>query len=170
MMVQVDELAAEHRRHNAESAALQESRALLGVLSGEAPGTLAAAVRSARAAAHEAAQEFIHSACRHLYFQRAEAQLLLRKLLFCAAELQSTFRPELHTAARWSFASVFWRNAPVASGRAYLLLLATNGCVGSAHSELAPVYYRETRRATNCSTKPGPNELTPLSSTQSCSP
>ncbi len=88
-MGQVDELAAEHRRHNAESTALQEGRALLGVLSGEAPGMLAAAVRSARATAIEAAQEFIHSACRHLYFQRAEAQLLLRKLLFCAAELQS---------------------------------------------------------------------------------
>ncbi|KAK9909945.1 hypothetical protein WJX75_009855 [Coccomyxa subellipsoidea] len=95
---QVDELAAEHRRHNAESAALQESRALLGVLSGEAPGTLAAAVRSARAAAHEAAQEFIHSACRHLYFQRAEAQLLLRKLLFCAAELQSLCTKEERAA------------------------------------------------------------------------
>ncbi len=86
---QVDELAAAHRRYNAESTALQEGRVLLGVLSGEAPAMLDAAVRCARAAAAEAAQEFIHSACRHLYFQRAEAQLLLRKLLFCAAELQS---------------------------------------------------------------------------------
>ncbi|BDA42462.1 hypothetical protein COCOBI_03-3520 [Coccomyxa sp. Obi] len=86
---QVDELAAAHRRYNAESTALQEGRVLLGVLSGEAPAMLDAAVCSARATAAEAAQEFIHSACRHLYFQRAEAQLLLRKLLFCAAELQS---------------------------------------------------------------------------------
>lgn len=62
---------------------------MLGLLAGETPAALAAAMRSAQASAHEAAQEFIHSACRHLYFQRAEAQLLLRKLLFCAAELQS---------------------------------------------------------------------------------
>ncbi|CAL8467867.1 g7405 [Coccomyxa elongata] len=95
---QVDELAAAHRRYNAESTALQEGRVLLGVLSGEAPAMVDAAVRCARAAAAETAQEFIHSACRHLYFQRAEAQLLLRKLLFCAAELQSLCTKEERAA------------------------------------------------------------------------
>lgn len=34
-----------------------------------------------------AAQDFTHAATRHLYFQRAQLQLLLRQLTFCAAEL-----------------------------------------------------------------------------------
>ena len=89
LATQVDELAAAHRRHVAESRALQEGRALLAELSAEAPNVAAEARAAAAATAAEAAQEFIHSACRHLYFQRAEAQLLLRKLLFCAAELHS---------------------------------------------------------------------------------
>ena len=86
---QVDELAAAHRQHVAEARALQEGRALLGELAAAAPDLAAAEHAGAAALAGEAAQEYVHSACRHLYFQRAEAQLLLRKLLFCAAELHS---------------------------------------------------------------------------------
>ena len=97
--MQVDELAAAHRRHVAEARALQEGRALLGELAAAAPDLAASARASAAATACEAAQEFVHSACRHLYFQRAELQLLLRKLLFCAAELSSKHLP-LILAAR----------------------------------------------------------------------
>ena len=86
---QVDELAAAHRQHVAEARALQEGRALLGDLAAAAPDLAASERAGAAALAGEAAQELVHSACRHLYFQRAEAQLLLRKLLFCAAELHS---------------------------------------------------------------------------------
>ena len=85
----MDELAAAHRRHMAESAMLQEGRALLSVLSSQAPQVAAKQAQAAKACAEEAAQEFVFSACRHLYFQRAELQLLLRRLLFCAAELSS---------------------------------------------------------------------------------
>ena len=87
--VQVDELSAAQRRHNAESATLQEGRVLLTAVSTQAPQVAAKQAGAAQVAAEEAKQEFVHSACRHLYFQRAELQLLLRRLLFCAAELSS---------------------------------------------------------------------------------
>ena len=87
--VQVDELSAAQRRHNAESATLQEGRALLTAVSAQAPQVAAKQEGAAQVAAEEAKQELVHSACRHLYFQRAELQLLLRRLLFCAAELSS---------------------------------------------------------------------------------
>ncbi len=85
----MDELAAIHKRHNAESVTLQEAQALLLALSSQAPQVAAKQAQAAQASAEEAAQEFVHSACRHLYFQRAELQLLLRRLVFCAAELSS---------------------------------------------------------------------------------
>jgi len=91
--VQVDEMAAAHRRHSAESATLQEGRALLAALSSQAPRVAAKQAQAAKASAEEAAQEFVYSACRHLYFQRAELQLLLRRLLFCATELSSMHLP-----------------------------------------------------------------------------
>ena len=68
---------------------LQEGTALLAVLTSQAPQAAAKQALAARSCAEEAAQEFVFSACRHLYFQRAELQLLLRRLLFCAAELSS---------------------------------------------------------------------------------
>lgn len=37
--------------------------------------------------------EYMHSATRHCYYQRAMLQLLLRQLRFCAAELQGAPRP-----------------------------------------------------------------------------
>ncbi len=73
----------------AESAMLQEGTALLAMLTSQAPQAAAKEALAARSCAEEAAQEFVFSACRHLYFQRAELQLLLRRLLFCAAELSS---------------------------------------------------------------------------------
>ena len=85
----MDELAAAQRRHMAESAMLQEGTALLAVLTSQGPQVAAKQALAARACAEEAAQEFVFSACRHLYFQRAELQLLLRRLLFCTAELSS---------------------------------------------------------------------------------
>lgn len=102
--MQVDELAATHRRHNAESATLQEARALLAALSSQAPQVAVKQAQAAQASAEEAAQEFVYSACRHLYFQRAELQLLLRRLLFCAAELSSKHLPRILSARgrqRW---------------------------------------------------------------------
>ena len=89
IIVQVDELSAAQRRHKAESATLQEGRVLLTAVSTQAPQVAAKQAGAAQGAAEEAKQEFVHSACRHLYFQRAELQLLLRRLLFCAAELSS---------------------------------------------------------------------------------
>lgn len=94
---QVDELAAAHKRHNAESEALQESRSLVTSLTEQASAQAAKAVEAARTSTAETVQEFIYSACRHLYFQRAELQLLLRKLLFCAAELQGGLLVEIST-------------------------------------------------------------------------
>ena len=82
----------------AESAMLQEGTALLAVLTSQGPQVAAKQALAARACAEEAAQEFVFSACRHLYFQRAELQLLLRRLLFCAAELSSRRLHPQHVA------------------------------------------------------------------------
>lgn len=108
----MDELAAAHRRHNAESEALQESRSLVTSLSEQAATEAAKAVEAARASTVETVQEFIFSACRHLYFQRAELQLLLHKLAFCAAELQGNVPRKLMVCACHTDMS----------GRSYLML------------------------------------------------
>jgi len=49
---------------------------------------------AARAVEADTGREYMHAATRHCYYQRAELQLLLRQLRFCAAELggESTLR------------------------------------------------------------------------------
>ena len=44
----------------------------------------------------EVAQEYSHAAARHLYFRRAQLQLLLRQLNFCASELSGACPPLPH--------------------------------------------------------------------------
>ena len=41
----------------------------------------------------EVAREYSHAAARHLYFRRAQLQLLLRQLNFCASELSGAWPP-----------------------------------------------------------------------------
>jgi hypothetical protein len=50
--------------------------------------------KEASLAVLSAAEEHSHAATRHLYFQRAQLQLLLRQLIFCASELSGGQPPE----------------------------------------------------------------------------
>ena len=84
---QVDELSNQHRHHLAENAALAECQTLIQEAAKGWGVTSAAARGASRAALLQASQEYMHAATRHLYYQRALLQLLLRQLTFCASEL-----------------------------------------------------------------------------------
>ncbi|KAL3152273.1 hypothetical protein ABBQ32_001347 [Trebouxia sp. C0010 RCD-2024] len=84
----VDELSLEHRHRLAEHAALAECQCLIQEASSGWQVTAKAEDECSHAASQQAAQEFMHAATRHLYYQRALLQLLLRQLTFCVTELQ----------------------------------------------------------------------------------
>lgn len=86
--MQVDELSLQHRHRLAEHAALAECQCLIQEASSGWQVTAKAAGQSSHAASQQAAQEFMHAATRHLYYQRALLQLLLRQLTFCVTELK----------------------------------------------------------------------------------
>ncbi|KAK9826530.1 hypothetical protein WJX74_000568 [Apatococcus lobatus] len=84
---QMDELAGKQRQQRAEAAALAGCGRVVGVAQA---GRSDAALHDKRVAEQSllaCRTEFLHAATRHCYFQRAEMQLLLRQLRFCAAEL-----------------------------------------------------------------------------------
>lgn len=85
---QVDELSNQHRHQLAENAALAECQTLIQEAAKGWGVTSAAARGASRAALLQASQEYMHAATRHLYYQRALLQLLLRQLTFCVSELQ----------------------------------------------------------------------------------
>jgi hypothetical protein len=85
---QVDELSTQHRHHLAENAALAECQTLMQEAASGWQATTRAAKAAAQAALMQAGQEYMHAATRHLYYQRALLQLLLRQLTFCVGELQ----------------------------------------------------------------------------------
>ena len=84
----MDELSLQHRHRLAEHAALAECQCLIQEASSGWQATAKAADESTHAASQQAAQEFMHAATRHLYYQRALLQLLLRQLTFCVTELK----------------------------------------------------------------------------------
>ena len=86
--LQVDELSNQHRHHLAENAALAECQTLIQEAAKGWEATSAAARAASQAALLQASQEYMHAATRHLYYQRALLQLLLRQLTFCVSELQ----------------------------------------------------------------------------------
>lgn len=88
----MDELAGKQRQQRAEAAALAGCGRVVGVAQA---GRSDAALHDKRVAEQSllaCRTEFLHAATRHCYFQRAEMQLLLRQLRFCAAELAGTSR------------------------------------------------------------------------------
>ncbi len=87
-MLQVDELSMQHRHHLAENAALAEAQTLIQEAAKGWSATACAAEAASQAALAQAGQEYMHAATRHLYYQRALLQLLLRQLTFCVSELQ----------------------------------------------------------------------------------
>lgn len=84
----VDELSLQHRHRLAEHAALAECQCLIQEASSGWQVTAQAEDESTHATSQQAAQEFMHAATRHLYYQRALLQLLLRQLTFCVTELK----------------------------------------------------------------------------------
>ncbi|KAK9817196.1 hypothetical protein WJX72_010907 [[Myrmecia] bisecta] len=86
---QADELCIAHKRHVAEAAAAVATREVVSRAQSGHSSKREADAASARAVVGEASKEYMHAATRHLYFQRAEIQLLLRQLRFCASELQA---------------------------------------------------------------------------------
>ena len=88
----MDELAGKQRQQRAEAAALAGCGRVVGVAQA---GRSDAALHDKQVAEQSllaCRTEFLHAATRHCYFQRAEMQLLLRQLRFCAAELAGTPR------------------------------------------------------------------------------
>ena len=85
--LQMDELAGKQRQQRGEAAALAGCGRVVGV----AQAGRSDAAQQDRWLAEQSLlacrTEFVHAATRHCYFQRAEMQLLLRQLRFCAAEL-----------------------------------------------------------------------------------
>ncbi len=88
VLLQVDELSTQHRHHLAENAALAECQTLMQEAASGWQATTRAAKAASQAALMQAGQEYMHAATRHLYYQRALLQLLLRQLTFCVGELQ----------------------------------------------------------------------------------
>lgn len=78
----------QHRHHLAENAALAECQSLIQEAASGWQAASKAADQSRQAASQQAAQDFMHAAARHLYYQRALLQLLLRQLTFCVTELK----------------------------------------------------------------------------------
>lgn len=99
--LQLDELSLQQRKDSAETAALSAGAAVLStVQAGHAISRLADESAAERVA-EEAMREYGHAATRHLYFQRAQGQLLLRQLRFCSSELQGEPPPpRLHARCR----------------------------------------------------------------------
>ena len=103
----------------AQNAALAECQTLLQEAAQGWEATAAAAEAASAAAVRQAGQEYMHAATRHLYYQRALLQLLLRQLTFCVSELQSKFiclavccdgsRMEVHASAASEVQSSLWR-------------------------------------------------------------
>ena len=85
----MDELNIKQKQHLAEGAALAECQTLVQEARRGFEAHHAEAIGKAHGVVCEAGQEFMHAATRHCYYQRAELQLLLRQLKFCAAELTS---------------------------------------------------------------------------------
>ncbi|KAL0050998.1 hypothetical protein WJX82_000304 [Trebouxia sp. C0006] len=90
----VDELSTQHRHHLAENAALAECQTLMREADSGWQATTRAAKAASQAALMQAGQEYMHAATRHLYYQRALLQLLLRQLTFCVGELQGLVEKE----------------------------------------------------------------------------
>lgn len=90
----VDELSTQHRHHLAENAALAECQTLMQEAASGWQATTRAAKAASQAALLQAGQEYMHAATRHLYYQRALLQLLLRQLTFCVGELQGLVEKE----------------------------------------------------------------------------
>ena len=89
---QVDELATHQRHHLAQGAALAECQTLIEEAAKAWGSASQASHASCRGAEQQARQDYMHAATRHLYYQRALLQLLLRQLTFCVSELQGTCR------------------------------------------------------------------------------
>ena len=87
-MCQVDELSTQQRHHIAEGNALAECQTLIQEAARAWDSARAVARASHRAQRNEAQQEYLHAVTRHLYYQRALLQLLLRQLNFCTSEMQ----------------------------------------------------------------------------------
>ena len=83
-------MSLQHQHHLAENAALAECQSLIQEAAEGWRTTGRAAGQSCQAALQQAGQEYMHAATRHLYYQRALLQLLLRQLTFCVSELQGT--------------------------------------------------------------------------------
>ena len=86
--MQVDGISLQHQHHLAENAALAECQALIQEAAKGWQATAKAAEQVSQSALQRAGQEYMHAATRHLYYQRALLQLLLRQLTFCAGELK----------------------------------------------------------------------------------
>lgn len=84
---EADKLCGLQNQHEAEIAALAKCRQLVGRASFALEKKRREEQKEASLAVLSAAEEHSHAATRHLYFQRAQLQLLLRQLIFCASEL-----------------------------------------------------------------------------------
>ena len=95
----MDEISQQHQHRLAEHAALAECQSLIQEAASGWQATAEAADSSTHTASQQAAQEFMHAATRHLYYQRALLQLLLRQLTFCVTELQGMAACDAQQAA-----------------------------------------------------------------------
>ncbi|KAK9797810.1 hypothetical protein WJX73_010321 [Symbiochloris irregularis] len=93
---ELDNLSSNQQQDSAESAALEASSRLLGAASAGHATWRAHDESAAVKVAAESAREYGHAATRHLYFQRAQAQLLMRQLRFCSGELQGSASKQEH--------------------------------------------------------------------------
>ena len=105
-LLQVDELSTQHRHHLAENAALAECQTLIQEAAKGWTATAGAAEAASEAALAQAGQEYMHAATRHLYYQRALLQLLLRQLTFCVNELQGMLQSIFGTITSFAIPAI----------------------------------------------------------------
>lgn len=92
LVQQADELSTQQRHHIAEGNALAGCQTLIQAAAKAWDSAQATSQASCQASMNQVQQEYLHAATRHLYYQRALLQLVLRQLNFCVSELQGTCR------------------------------------------------------------------------------
>lgn len=85
---QVDGLSTQQRHHIAEGNALAECQTLIQEAAKAWDSAKATSQAKSTVDTDQARRDYMHAATRHLYYQRALLQLLLRQLNFCVSELQ----------------------------------------------------------------------------------
>lgn len=105
----MEQLARDKVCHLAETEAVEKCQVLLTEVERGYEQNRKAELAAGAGVESGALREYMHATSRHLYFQRAELQLMLRQLRFCSSELKGGAPLPFQTLHSCSCGWLCWR-------------------------------------------------------------